>query len=389
MRPPDRRYESPKSIQQQRSNKQAQALFRRIITNHMKIFVDTSGAKGSPAIVVGLVTQMADVVEGFGSRELNKNLPPDGDTLFGIGSISKVFTGLMLAKAVTDGDVCLSARANEWLDDTIQINDCITLKHLVTHFSGLPNFPDNVTTRDNGVKAMDTNELMPAKDYSKANLAKFLKANRCRPQNPPERRYLYSNLGIGLLSLALQNRYGFSDFNSMNQALITKVLKMDSTATNMPSFLEKYKTNLAQGYTARYKVLQPLPFSDMGILAGSGELISNVNDMNKLLKSLTGLSPGPLAAAVEESKRELAEAQEGTKIAYAQEIRRASDGGKIHFKTGLTAGFTAIMYWRDNPKIGMIILANRGKFRPLMFVSTRLFEVITRQLQARKLKHKF
>ena len=151
MRPPDRRYESPKSIQQQRSNKQAQALFRRIITNHMKIFVDTSGAKGSPAIVVGLVTQMADVVEGFGSRELNKNLPPDGDTLFGIGSISKVFTGLMLAKAVTDGDVCLSARANEWLDDTIQINDCITLKHLVTHFSGLPNFPDNITTRDSGV----------------------------------------------------------------------------------------------------------------------------------------------------------------------------------------------------------------------------------------------
>ena len=364
------------------SNDEALTLFRRIITNQVQPYVGSHGAQTSPAIVVGLVTAKGEVVEAFGTREINKNLPPDGDTLFGIGSISKLFTGLILAKVVANGDIRLSDKANKYLEPSIQIDHAITLKQLVTHFSGLSNFPGNIATPDNDDEDMKPNALMPAKNYSKNDLAKCLATHNCRPLNPPGKRYLYSNLGIGLLSIALQNQSGFSDFNSMNQANITQAIQMNDTSTNITDFLEKHKRNYAQGYMARNQSLMPVPFSEMGILAGSGELISTANDMNKLLKSLTGLSTNALAPAVKEAECELAEVEPGIKISYAQEIRLASDGGKIHYKSGLTAGYSAIMLWRDNPKVGLIILANRGKFRPLLSTSNRLFEIITRQLQA-------
>ncbi|MCP4263335.1 MAG: beta-lactamase family protein [Planctomycetes bacterium] len=383
LKSPDRRYlKTSKDLRKvdPRSNEQSLKLFRSIIISHIKNNIGNRGAENSPAIVAGLVTGKGDVVVGLGSREIYKNLPPDGDTLFGICSVSKVFTGLMLAKAVTNGDISLSDKANKWLEDTIQINDGITLKHLISHFSGLPNFPENINKRVNDSEDPEISKLMPCKNYSKTDLENSLKNKNSRPLKLPRDRYLYSNLGIGILSIALENRYGFNDFNSMNQALITNVLNMDNTSTNIPSFLEKHKTNLAQGYAASIKGLQAVPFSDMGILAGSGELISNANDMNKLLKSLTGLLPGSLDAAVKESKRKLAKIQKMKSIGYALDIRPASDGGNIYYKTGSCAGFTAIMLWRDKPKIGLIMLANRGKFR-LLPISKRLLEAITHQLK--------
>lgn len=359
------------------SDKQTLTLFSRIITRQMEPLLYRGGTQGSPAIVVGLVSKLGDLVEGFGCTELNCNRQPDGNTLFGIGSVTKVFTGLILAKAVTNGDVNLSDVANKWLDDSIKIEKEITLQQLVTHFSGLPNFPGNITNRGNSEK------LMPARDYSLTELEQCLNNNQCEPTYPPGSKYQYSNLGIGILSLALQNRYGYKDFDRMNRAFITDELNMSSTATNKSDFLKKHKANLAQGYVAGKGGLESVSFSDMGILAGSGELISSANDMNKLLKALTGLLPGQMTPALEESERKLADTGKGLTISYAQEIKRVPDGGEIHFKTGITAGYTAIMFWRDNPEVGMIFLSNRGKFRQLMPTGVRLFNMITERIKMR------
>lgn len=360
---------------------------RHIINKQIGTFVDPSGVRGSPGIVVGLVTPFGDVIEGMGTRKKNEHLRPNENTLFAIGSITKVFTGIMLAKAVTDGHMKLSSKVNNWLDDRMQLPGDITLEQLITHHSGLPNFPDNIRTSERYVRkptvGVDINQLMPAKNYNKEQLISWLKSNRQASQKVFASGYLYSNLGIGMLSMALQEQYGFDDFNTMNNALITRVLKMDDTSTNTPDFLEKHNTNQAQGYVFQQNRLQPVPYSDMGILAGSGELISNVSDMTHLLRALTGLSSVPLSAAIKESKRQLAMAEKGASISYAQDIRQASDGGAIYYKTGITAGYTAIMFWRDEPKIGLVILANRGKLRPLLPAGYRLMEIVTRLLKQR------
>lgn len=358
-------------------------LFRRILVKNIQPYIGKNDPEKSPAIAAGLVTQNGDVTVALGHSDINNNKEPDGETLFAIGSISKVFTGLILAQAVSDGDLVLSEKANNLLGENIQIDEHITLKHLVSHFSGLPNFPDNIARSNRMPVNQQTSKLMPAKNYSQVNLEKCLQNNNCSSQTQPGEKYLYSNLGIGVLSIALQNNYEYQDFNSLCQAKITKVLGMQKTSTNSPGFLHKHSRNLAKGYQyqSSSNSLISVPFSSMGILAGSGELISNVNDMATFLKLLTDLSNTNLKKGARELEQELGGTDiDGLTTAYAHKIRLAQDGGKIHFKTGLTAGYSAVLIWRDNPKVGVILLSNKGRFRPLLAISNRVMGIITQQL---------
>jgi CubicO group peptidase (beta-lactamase class C family) len=225
---------------------------------------------------------------------------------------------------------------------------------------------------------------MPAKDYSKANLASCLKQNDCLTSTPPGASYEYSNLGIGLLSIALQNRYGYQDSNELTQKLITGRLNMGRTTMNEPDFLDRYRGDLAQGY--RYEEstseLVSVPLSDMGVLAGSGELVSTINDMNRFLKVLTGLETGGMKRAAEEMNRPLeATNRDEVKIGYAHQIRRSPNGLEIHWKSGITAGSTAIILWLTEPKVGLVVLSNRGRLNVLEVTGKRLISLIAHQLQ--------
>lgn len=359
--------------------------FNRMIIQSIQPFIGNDSADKSPAIAVGLVTKKGETAVAMGNRGLFSVLSPDGDTLFGIGSVSKLFVGLILANAVANEELSLTDKANNFLDKDIQIDDRITLRHLVTHYSGLPNFPDNITERDDRFSNKKNASLMPAQDYSRKDLTNCLANNQCSTVQPPGTKYLYSNLGIGLLSLILENRYGFNDFRSLNQAKITNVLNMHKTGTNNPVFLQKNKNNLAQGYLYDSELahLKPVPFSGMGILAGSGELITSVNDMNKLLVVLTGLSRSTLGNAVNEVERELENTdQPRIKKAYAHRVGQSEDGEKIHFKAGHTAGYSAIIIWRKNPEVGLVVLSNQGNFKkPLLQLSKVLMGRITHQLK--------
>jgi CubicO group peptidase (beta-lactamase class C family) len=358
--------------------------YRRILIKNLRQHVGIHGEHKAPGIAVGLVTERGDLAFGLGQREIGNRHGVDRDTLFGIGSVSKLFIGMALAKAVTDGTLNNATKANDWLDESLQIDSRITLEHLVTHRSGLPNFPHNIYTRHNTPKDWALLQVMPAKDYSKANLASCLKQNDCLTSTPPGSHYGYSNLGIGLLSIVLQNRFGYKTSNELTRKLITERLNMGRTTMNEPDYLDKYRDDLAQGY--RYQELTSelvrVPLSDMGILAGSGELLSTVNDMNRFLKVLTGLQNNTLKRAAEEMNRPLgATSRDEIKISYAHQIRRSPNGLEIHWKSGLTAGSTAIVLWLTEPKVGLVMLSNRGKMNALETTGKRLISRIAQQLR--------
>ncbi|MGD9171353.1 MAG: serine hydrolase [Candidatus Thiodiazotropha sp.] len=357
--------------------------YRRVLVKNLRQHVGAHGEHKAPGIAVGLVTEQGDLALGLGQREIGKRLGVDRDTLFGIGSVSKLFVGMAMAKAVVDGNLNYTTKANDWLDESLQVDDRITLGHLVTHRSGLPNFPRNIYKRHNTSKKQTLQQVMPAKNYSKANLASCLKQNGCLTSTPPGSDYGYSNLGIGLLSIALQNRFGYKNPNELTRKLITERLNMGRTNMNEPDYLDRYRDDLAQGY--RYQGLtfefDPVPLSEMGVLAGSGELVSTVNDMNRFLRVLTGLESGELKRAAEEMNRPLeATSRDEVKIGYAHQIRRARDGSEIHWKSGATAGYTAIILWQTEPKVGLVVLSNRGKMKALEATGKRLFSLIARQL---------
>ena len=126
---------------------------------------------------------------------------PDGDTLYEIGSISKVFTGILLAKAVTQGSVQLDQPAGELLPSNVKMpvhgKRPITLQDLSTHVSGLPRLPDSFTPAD---------WSNPYADFTVENLYGFL--NHCELSRDPGVKIAYSNLGVGLLGhlLSLQKK---------------------------------------------------------------------------------------------------------------------------------------------------------------------------------------
>jgi D-alanyl-D-alanine-carboxypeptidase/D-alanyl-D-alanine-endopeptidase len=343
------------------------------------IDVTGSSMESTPGFVFGVVTEEGKVVRGFGSGNIKTGQPLDGDTLFGIGSVTKVFTGVILAEAVRQGKVNLDDSANNYLPADLQLpTNKITLRQLVSHTSGLPNYPDNLSgdrylDRD-GVS--DSNQYSPGRNYSRQNLAEWL-ASKPALEFEPGQYSQYSNLGFGSLALALQSQLKFSDFDSMNRTFITQPLSMRRTQTNSGNLQQQFHANQAQGYAPDYGTLVPIPFSDMGVLEGAGELGSTANDLLLFLEALTGLSKRPLTPAFREATRSLVDLGEDA-IAYGFKIRPSVKGGIYYMKPGNTAGYSAIILWRTNPKIGIVLLANRGNFKKINHLGVRLIEAAVR-----------
>ena len=126
------------------------------------------------------------LVIGYGANK------PDGDTVYEIGSISKVFTGVLLACLVQEGKLKLTTPVQDLLPDGVRMPGPITLMHLTTHTSGLPRLPANIAPKDL------TN---PYADYTFAQMYDFL--STAELNSPVGTKYAYSNLGAALLGHAL------------------------------------------------------------------------------------------------------------------------------------------------------------------------------------------
>jgi D-alanyl-D-alanine-carboxypeptidase/D-alanyl-D-alanine-endopeptidase len=357
----------------------------RIMTNdsmlhilHRRIpsFVDPTGQTPdtTPGLVVGIVTDSGREVVSFGTKRIGQNSPPDGDTYFGIASLTKIFTGFVLAKAVCEGTVRLDDSANRYLKKDLKLKDnSITLRQLVTHTSGLPDMPTNIRAfrdLDKDGKS-DFEDLNPARNYTREMLADFLRTE-AETEFKPGSRFQYSNLGIGLLSVLLQDKLGYASFEDLNRTLITEPLGMEST--NTPSRLGNAVQNQAQGYSPKNGGLVAVPQSEMGVLAGSGELVSTANDLVRLLQALTGVKNTKLKPVFDEAVKSLVPV-ENEAMAYGFRVKHSGDGGVFFAKPGETAGYSAIILWRQNPSLGIVILANSGKCKQINRLAVRLMEV--------------
>ena len=309
--------------------------------------VDSSGGSlgKTPGLVVGFVTESGPEVLSFGTKMIGREQPPDGNTYFALGSVTKIFTGFVLAKAVADGVVSVDDSANRYLPAQLKLRDsAITLRTLVTHTSGLPNFPENITAfRDLDEDGKnDSVPNSPGRNYTRELLADFLRTEG-QTEFKPGTREQYSNLGSGILSVVLQEKLGLDSFEKLNERYVTGPLGMRNTAANTPEMLRKYEDNKAQGYAVESDRLVPVPFSDMGILEGAGELVSTANDLIRLLEALTGLRKTSLAAAFDVACEPLFSLGED-QMAYGFRVRHSSKGGVDLWQAGRSRGL-----FRDDP----------------------------------------
>ncbi len=109
--------------------------------------------KQSVGIVVGIIDANGQRVVAHGRLAKDDPRPVDGDTVFEIGSVTKVFTALLLADMVERGAIRLDASVSQLLPQSVVMKRAadgrpITLEHLATHMSGLPRLPENLVPAD-------------------------------------------------------------------------------------------------------------------------------------------------------------------------------------------------------------------------------------------------
>ena len=126
----------------------------------------------SVGIVVGIVDASGRRIVTHGARAAGDTRPLDGDTIFEIGSMTKVFTALLLADAVERNEVALTDPVSKYLPETVTVPErgrAITLQDLANHTSGLPRMPSNFAPKDGA---------NPYADYSVEQMYQFLSGHQ-------------------------------------------------------------------------------------------------------------------------------------------------------------------------------------------------------------------
>jgi serine-type D-Ala-D-Ala carboxypeptidase/endopeptidase len=298
--------------------------------------------KQAVGIVVGIIEPAGRRVIAYGDLARGDPRTLDGDTIFEIGSVTKVFTSLLLADMVNRNEVTLDDPAAKYLPEGVKMPErsgkSITLRDLSTHTSGLPRLPSNMKPED---------LRNPYVDYSVDDLYQFL-SSYTLPRDPGA-EFEYSNLGGGLLGHVLAYRAG-TDYESLIATRITRPLSMPDTGITLSSSL---KQRMATGHNG---MLTPVPSWDLPTLAGAGALRSSANDLLTFLEAFLGYKESPLAPAMKamlEVRRPMGQSTIGLgwimMSAHDREIA-AHDGG--------TGGFRSWVGYDPKERTGVVVLSN-------------------------------
>lgn len=304
--------------------------------------IDT--AKQGVGIVVGIIDPKRRRIVAYGSLNQGDTRPLNGDTVFEIGSMTKVFTSLILMDMVQHGEVKLDDPVAKYLPAGVKLPERggrqITLKDLSTQTSGLPRMPDNFHPKD---------PSNPYADYTEQQMFQFLSGYELTREIGE--KYEYSNLGVGLLGVALAHRAG-TDYETLVRTRVLKPLEMnDSSITLSP----KMKERLAVGHN---NALKPVANWDLLAFAGAGALRSTTNDMLTFLAANLGLVKTALAPAMAaEVSVQRPTGMPGVEIAYAWHIFTAHDK-TIYWHNGGTGGYRAFMGFDPKARVGVVALSN-------------------------------
>jgi len=295
-------------------------------------------------IVVGIVDEHGPRVISQGKTKAGGAQDVNGDTLFEIGSITKVFTTLLLQDMVDRGELQLGDPIGKFLPSYVETPSYngrqITLVDLATHTSGLPRVPY-------GLWYMLFHYDDPYAAFTDQKLYKFLSHHKLRGEIGTN--FEYSNLGMMLLGQVLSLK-AKTNYESLVLQRICEPLKMNSTCIRLSPEL---KSRFAQGHDDSENPVrswsQPLP--------AAGGLRSSVNDMLKFLSAEMGLTHSSLSEAMLKTQiphyTPKDPTMEATGLGWA--IDRKSG---IIWHDGGTSGYMSWIDFNTKTRRGVIVLAN-------------------------------
>jgi D-alanyl-D-alanine-carboxypeptidase/D-alanyl-D-alanine-endopeptidase len=315
------------------------------VREFVRPYIEKRQAKG---IVVGLV-------EPDGSRRVltfgeagEGARPLAASSVFEIGSITKTFTGAILADMVRRGEVRLDDPVGKYMPAGVRVPSLngrrITLLDLATHTSGLPRLPTGYVPPD---------PSNPYARYAAEHLYAFLNGHEL--EREPGAKFEYSNLGMGLLGHALARQAGADSFQTLVADRVLRPLGMSMTAYGRTAALAPWMTrgHNRQGAVASY--------FDVAVLAGGGGLNSNVPDLMTYLDANIGEPTSPLEHAMRDARRGYHVPRPGLQVGLGWMTMTRAPLTLVGHNGG-TAGYSTYVAFDPETRAGVVVLANSGGF---------------------------
>jgi CubicO group peptidase (beta-lactamase class C family) len=298
----------------------------------------------SVGMVIAVVSEQGSRVYGYGSVGDSTGSRPDGDTVFEIGSVTKVFTAILLDDLAMRGKVGLDDPLAKYLPDSVRVPErdgrAITLRDLATHTSGLPRVPtfDPPLVKD------------PLEDFAVADLYRFLDGYALPREIGSVREY--SNLGYALLGHALSRATG-KEYGELVQARIAMPLGMRRTATSLTPEMA------SRGAFGHDEELRPVQSQRLGVHASAGGIYSTANDLLVFLAANLGLTESPFSLVLRDA-RECRYGVPGsdTKLSLAWGECTEMHGVRLFSHDGGTEGFSSFIAFDRDARRGVVVLSN-------------------------------
>jgi serine-type D-Ala-D-Ala carboxypeptidase/endopeptidase len=311
----------------------------------------TDEQRDGVGIVVGVVDHTGNRVVAHGRFKRGGRRLVDRDTVFEIGSITKVFTSLLLSDMALRGEVALDDPVAKHLPDGVTVPERggrrITLADLATHTSGLPRSPTNLAPKD---------PSNPYDDYTVEQLYAFLSGYALTRDIGVE--YEYSNLGAGLLGHVLARRRS-TDYESLAKELIAGPLGLDDTSIQLSG---EQRKRLSHGHDAEGRPTSNWDLREAA--AGCGALRSTTDDLLAFLSVALGYEGAPLKSAID---AQLAyptrpTPQEGLSVGLGWHVID-NEHGQVVWHNGGTGGYRTFMGLNRARGWGVIVLTNAATSR--------------------------
>ena len=371
------RIDSSFIIQKEPANSTSNFKITDEIKDRINILLDSN--RTNAAIVIGIVNSNGTQFYSTGKISNLNNTTVDQNTIFAIGSNTKVFTTVLLAEMVEDGLIKLDDPIDKYIPSSVTIPQYkghkITIEDLATHTSGLHEFPPNYCPSFATSNAQTINDKVQyvrnlmscTKNYTFDQLYQGL--SNTTISREPGSKFEYSTFGSGLLGHILALKSNVSSYDELLRKKILDVLGMNSTSTSLS---DEQKSRLAIGHLSGREL--PL-FNISNPLVPGGGIFSSASDMLKFISANIGLIKTKLGIAMQESHL----IRHSTGLLIPNNIDVSGKDTNIELYVGLgwlittnlgneiiwhngavVGGYNAFMGFNPATKRGIVVVCNTG-----------------------------
>ena len=335
---------------------------------------------GVTGMVVGVISGNDTFIIGFGETAKGSGVKPDGQTVWQIGSVSKVFTTNIFAAMVVEGKIKLTDPIRKYIPKDVKVPSYegrqITLLDLATHTSGFPRSIDSEDLKSDLSGGYQENSSYTAKEF-------YSWLNNYKLDVKPGTRYLYSNVGFALLGDILARREGVTYGELVKKYIANRYGLKDTTVS--PD--KKQKTRESASYWMNgdlirndwvFKFEQP-----------SGGIYSTADDLAKFVRLNLGL--------IDENYHPVTDIAHGVYVLRAELVNPYSFalsgmalGWEVDFphnalpttlsKAGWVSGFNTWIILVPGEKIGIFSISNK----PCVFINEELESILRSTIASKR-----